>query len=163
MKFNIIQNGGVTIGTIAYSICTTDEEVAELVLGGHKGEYDWLKSQIPGYRHPICVLEDIYIYEQRQGHGRLALRKFHQWAAEQGAAFAILRIGTQGDDYCSGLLWRRKFYGSEGWASLKRPKVPYLTLHWMFRVLNSPQCLTEQIPLTFEPGKDLPFSPEPIE
>ena len=88
--------------------------------------------------YPVAVFDDVEVLpsHQRKGFGRDAIRAFFALAQSHGAKLGLLRIGTQGDDYCKGLLWRRRFYASEGWLSFRRPPRPGLVLHWMYHLLQ---------------------------
>ena len=136
MNYRVVDRETGAIGTMSCEICECSNQAQAPTLGGLESNFGWFEKQIHGFSYPIVVLTDIHMNETRQGNGRRTLRAFHEWIASKGVHFAVLRIGTQGDDYCSGLLWRRRFYASEGWMSLRRPKLPHLVLHWMYRPIS---------------------------
>jgi hypothetical protein len=134
MTFDFFDTHGAIVGRVSCCICIDSTAAKGLLLGSLECELDFFQKQIPDFRFPIAVLSDITInFDLRQqGYGRQALRAFRSWASSQGAYIGFLRIGTQGDDYCKGLLWRRRLYKSEGWLSLRRPQLSGLVLHWMY-------------------------------
>lgn len=158
MDFNVKFTDRGNVGTISCQICSSSMEAQRPVLGGIDCPIRWFEQQIPFFSYPAAVLSNIAMDNPRRGDGRQTMRAFHRWASRHGALFAFLRIGTQGDDFCQGVRWRRRFYKSEGWTSLRRPRLPHLVLHWMYRRLDPEMNQTEDCNIVFEEDHQrLPF------
>jgi len=102
--------------------------------------FKFFEKQLPtGEIYPIAALLDLEIdYDKRRrGFGSLALRAFRAVAADRNARLGLLRIGTSGGDeeYETAVLWRKRFYSTDGWTAFDTPPLPGLTLVWMYHLL----------------------------
>jgi hypothetical protein len=71
------------------------------------------------------------------------MRAFRAVVDSYAPRLAMLRIGTQGDDYEYGISWRRQFYESEGWVTFKSPPIQGLVIVWMYHLLE-PLSVTDR-------------------
>jgi hypothetical protein len=140
VTFDIIDPNGTRIGRLRAHICAHYDELdAVLPFSRLSCGFSHFASQLAIHDiYPVAVFDDLDISpsHQRKGFGRDAARAFGALAQSRGARLGLLRVGTQGDDYCKGLLWRRRFYASEGWQSFRRPPIPGLVHHWMYHLLQ---------------------------
>jgi len=68
----------------------------------------------------------------------MALRGFRAVAADHNARLGLLRIGTfGGEEYETGMCWRKDFYSKYGWVAFNTPPVPGLILVWMYHPFPS--------------------------
>ena len=112
------------------------------------GGFRFFLRQIPSDEvFPIAEFCDLSINpnERRRGYGREAMRAFHVLALGWGAKSAFLRVATQGEDYESGVEWRRAFYRSEGWQDFERPPDSPYAPHCMFHLLDSAGPLSRNV------------------
>ena len=149
------------VGTVCCQMCSSSGDAQRPIFGNIDFPISWFEEQIPLFDYPVLVLSDITMETPRNGNGRQTMRALHHWAADRGALFVFLRIGTQGDEYCHGVLWRRRFYKSEGWVSLRRPQLQGLVHHWMYRKLDPMIDPLPDSQISFEKYDRIPAFPIP--
>jgi GNAT superfamily N-acetyltransferase len=149
MTFDVLDQSGSPVGRLKMAICHDyDELESHLPFSNLPSGFDHFARQLPTQDiYPVAVLSDLAIHDdrQRQGFGRLAIRAFIAVSLRHQAKLGVLKVGTQGDPYCSGLRWRRRFYISEGWKSFRKPNVRGLVIHWMYHLLDRPPSVDRDI------------------
>ena len=141
VKYEVLNVAGARIGELTIEIHQRENRQAlERRFRSYPGGFGFLLDQIPiDDVFPIAEFHDVEIShaERKRGYGRDAMRAFNVLALRGGAKIGFLRVATQGEEYESGLEWRKRFYGSEGWRELKNPPDEMPWPECMFHLLDT--------------------------
>lgn len=125
-------------GTIkAYTIESWAEADQKWIFPKLAGGLAHLRDQLPGsVNPPIMIFDDITVYPKfkRKGLGSAGMLAALLHFRTNGSRVAFLRIGTQGEDWKRGKLWRQNMYQKLGWI-----------------VLDNHPCETGDVPIMWHP------------
>lgn len=113
---------GQRFGTAYVSIFNTWEEMESgWIFPNMEGGLNHYRSQLPNAtKAPVMVFDDITVYTQFKTKklGLAGVMATMRHFREKGARVAFLRIGTQGEDWDTGKVWRQRMYENLGWKTL---------------------------------------------
>ena len=109
-------------GTIkAYAIDSWLEAEQKWIFQTFEGGLKHFPDQLPDdIAPPIMIFDDITVFRgfKRKGLGSAGMLAALQHFRQNGSRLAFLRIGTQGEDWSKGKVWRQKMYQKLGWILL---------------------------------------------
>jgi hypothetical protein len=86
-----------------------------------QGGLTFYRAQLPeDTSAPVLIFEDIEINPEfrRKGLGSAGMMATLRHFRNEGARVAFLRIGTQGEDWFTGKVWRQHMFEKLGWGVL---------------------------------------------
>jgi hypothetical protein len=105
----------------AYSIDSWVEAERKWIFPNVIGGLNHFREQLPNdARPPILIFDDITVNKKyrRKSLGSAGVLAVLRYFQSEGAHLSFLRIGTQGEDWYTGKVWRQRMYQKLGWILL---------------------------------------------
>lgn len=132
----ILNSQGQQVGDAEASLCSSVQELTEnFVIHRFMGGLAYYGPQFPYADYwPIFAFSDIWIEGpfRRMGIGSRAFNEIADHYQELGARLGLLRLGTQGDPFEEGIVWRTRMYRRLGWVTLHHHPDELATIPLMY-------------------------------